>query len=35
MDKGEYFYGFHNNEDVTSEADEAYMDSLNNITGRG
>ena len=31
LEDDEDFYGFHNNEDVTSEAGEAYMDTLNNI----
>ena len=32
---GEYFYGFDDNEDVTSKAHDAYMDALKNITGSG
>ena len=31
MEGDKNFYVFHNNEDVTSEAGEAYMDTLNNI----
>eukprot|EP00566_Odontella_aurita_P002311 CAMPEP_0113571984 /NCGR_PEP_ID=MMETSP0015_2-20120614/25852_1 /TAXON_ID=2838 /ORGANISM="Odontella" /LENGTH=1096 /DNA_ID=CAMNT_0000474985 /DNA_START=725 /DNA_END=4015 /DNA_ORIENTATION=+ /assembly_acc=CAM_ASM_000160 len=31
----EDFEGFDENEDVTSEADEAYMDALNKLTGSG
>ena len=31
----EYFYRFDENEDVTSEADRAYMDTLNKLTGSG
>ena len=35
MEGDKDFDVFHNNEDVTSEADEAYMDTLNDLTGSG
>ena len=34
LEDDEDFYGFEENEYVTSEADKIYMDVLNNITGR-
>ena len=35
LEDDEDFYGFEENEYVTSEADKIYMDVLNNITGNG
>ena len=34
LEDDEDFYGFEENEYVTSEADKVYMDVLNNINGR-
>ena len=35
MGDNEDFYGYDENEDVTSEADKSYIDALNKLTGRG
>ena len=35
LENHENFDGFQDNEDVAREAEEAYMDALNKITGRG
>ena len=35
LEDAEDFYGFHDYEDVTSKADEAYMDALNKLIGSG
>ena len=35
LEGDEDFYGFHENEDVTSKADEAYIDMLKKIIYKG
>ena len=35
LGRNEFFYGFDDNEDVTSNADKVDMYALNNITGNG
>ena len=35
LEDDEYFDGFHNNEDVTSKADQTYMGVLNKLTRSG